>query len=282
MSTTRRVCREFLRCAPTRACTSTYLSAVATPEGPLLGPNSIPPHRAFFEALGNLPEGSAEWRAALAGLVTLRYLDAWAEGGATAAELSTERQAVQKAIAVLPANAPERIYLGGLVDASTSDWSDDLTRVVSLLLGYGRALQRRGGWALAADVFMRAHRACAHLTRQPIQRELASAAALRAGRCYCEIGDIAAAERMYEIAFVLGRDSGDDYAVLRAQTAMARLADRPEAAEGSAACDTFGTLTSDRPVELARSIEGTTSSEGRRLGEARPTDNPDVRPGTSP
>lgn len=251
---------------------------MATPEGPLLGANSIPPHRAFFEALGRLPEGSPEWRAALAGLVTLRYLDAWAEGGATAAELSTERQAVQKAIGVLPANAPERIYLAGLVDASASDWTNDLTRVVSLLVGYGRALQRRGGWALAADVFMRAHRACAHLTQQPIQRELAGAAALRAGRCYCELGDIGAAERMYEIALVLGRDSGDEYAVLRAKTAMARLTDRPESSDERVGRDTRGAFTSDRPVELARSVEGTRSSEPRPLSEPRPGGGADVSP----
>jgi tetratricopeptide (TPR) repeat protein len=252
------------------------LVAVATPAGPLLGPNSIPPHRAFFEALGRLPEGSADWRAALAGLVTLRYLDAWAEGSGTAAELTTERQAVQKAIAVLPANTPERIYLAGLVDASTSDWTDDLTRVVSLLLGYGRALQRRGGWALAADVFMRAHRSCAHLTQQPIQRELAAAAALRAGRCYCELGDVGAAERMYEVALTLGRDSGDEYAVLRAQTAMAGLSDRPESVGQREASDAYRTLTSDRPVELARSVEGTTDVERGTRNDPRPAGNADV------
>jgi hypothetical protein len=230
---------------------------VPTPEGPSSSSaNSIPPHRAFFEALGVLPEGSAEWRAALAGLVTLRYLDAWADTGATAADLVTERRAVESAIAVLPANVPERIYLAGLVDASTTDRAQDLTRVVSLLLGYGRALQRREGWALAADVFMRAYRACAHVTEQPVQRELAVAAALRAGRCYCELLENAEAERMYEIALTLGRDSGDEYAVLRARTAMARLSsERHAMANDLPGSLRSGEIVSDRPVELARSVE---------------------------
>ncbi len=234
-----------------------------TPEGPTRSANSIPPHRAFFEALGVLPEGSADWRAALAGLVTLRYLDAWADTGATAADLGTERQAVENAIAVLPANAPERIYLAGLVDASTTDRAQDLTRVVSLLLGYGRALQRREGWALAADVFMRAYRACAHVTEQPVQRELAAAAALRAGRCYSELGENLAAERMYEIALTLGRDSGDEYAVLRARTAMARLSsERLEMADHLSGSPRNGEVVSDRPVDLARTVEPAVVGQG--------------------
>jgi len=244
------------------------LIAVPTPEGPSRSATSIPPHRAFFEALGALPEGSAEWRAALAGLVTLRYLDAWADTGAAAADLVTERRAVENAIAVLPANAPERIYLAGLVDASTTDRGQDLTRVVSLLLGYGRALQRRESWALAADVFMRAYRACAHLIDQPVQRELAAAAALRAGRCYCELRENTAAERMYEIALTLGRDSGDEYAVLRARTAMARLSsERLEMAGQLAESRQNGDVVADRPVDIARAVEPAGVGQGATIAE---------------
>jgi hypothetical protein len=251
---------------------------VATPEGPPLSVNNVPPHRAFFEALGALPEGSAGWRAALAGLVTLRYLDAWADTGATAADLGTERRAVETAIAVLPANAPERIYLAGLVDASTTDRSKDLTRVVSLLLGYGRALQRQATYALAADVFMRAYRACAHLTEQPVQRELAVAAALRAGRCYHELRENCAAERMYELALTLGRDSGDEYAVLRARTAIARLSsERLESVLTASESPGNGEALSDRPVELAHAIEAAGVGDERAANVIRPDQTLDAR-----
>lgn len=148
-----------------------YFDAVASPAGQSFTATGVPAHRAFFEALGALPGGSPEWRAALAGLVTLRYLDAWADSGVAPADLTTERKAVEDAISVLPAHVPERIFLAGLINVSTRDRERDLTRVVSLLLAYGRALQHRCSWGLAADVFVRAYRTCRHMTEQPVQRE---------------------------------------------------------------------------------------------------------------
>lgn len=249
-----------------------FFPSVGTPEGPGFSISTVPPHRAFFEALGSLPERSAEWRAALAGLVTLRYLDAWADTAATAADLDTERQAVEKAIAVLPANAPERIYLAGLIDASTAERAKDLTRVVSLLLGYGRALQRRSGWALAADVFMRAYRVCAQVAEQPVQRELAAAAALRAGECYRELGELATAARAFDLALAIGRDSNSAYLIRRVQAARDRLGGAPgdTADDEAAALAAHGSKVADRPVELARSIEAGTRTEATR-SDADPT-----------
>jgi hypothetical protein len=197
---------------------------VATPEGPFIGAGHVPPHRAFFEALGVLPEGSVDWRAALAGLVTLRYLDAWANAGATTADLVSERRAVENAIALLPATLPERMFLAGLVEATASDAASDMTRIVSLRLAYGRALQQRSAWAMAADVLVGAYRACTQATHQPLHRELAASAVLRAGACYRELGEPGTAERAYHVALALGHDAGDEYIVLRARTAIARLA----------------------------------------------------------
>jgi hypothetical protein len=214
-----------------------------------------------------LPEGSAEWRAALAGLVTLRYLDAWADTGATAADLTTERRAVEDAIAVLPPNVPERIYLAGLVDASTDDRAKDLTRVVSLLLAYGRALQRRAGWALAADVFVRAYRACGLVTQQPVQRELATSALLRVGQCYQYLGDHPGAERAYQAALLLGREAGDDYIVLRARAAIARLdAECDDELGDEPRTGGLGNVVADRVVDVARAVEPE-ASRRRASGE---------------
>ena len=64
-------------------------------------------YRAFFVTLGSVPEGAAEWRAAFAGLVTLRYVDAWAESGFSGASLDAERQAVESAIRAVPGDMPE-------------------------------------------------------------------------------------------------------------------------------------------------------------------------------
>jgi len=205
---------------------------------------SVPPHRAFFAALGSMPESSPEWRAVLAGLLTLRYLDAWADTGATSDDLTFEREAVERAIKVLPANAPERIYLAGLVDASTTDRTRDFSRVVSLLLAYGRALQRRKDWALASDVFIRAYGAC-QSTTQPLQLELSIAALLRAGQCHRELGDAAGARQAYETALAIGHAAADEYTVRRARAALARLAaDRPAVTEDSVLA---GPVLDDRP-----------------------------------
>lgn len=231
---------------------------MATPVGPSIGASEVPPHRAFFEALGALPEGSADWRAALAGLVTLRYLDAWGDTHATAADLGSERRAVDNAIGLLPNNVPERMFLAGLIEAATSEGATDLTRVVSLLLAYGRALQQRSAWAMAADVLVGAYRACEHAAQQPVQRELATAAVLRAGACYRELGDPAAADRAYQVALTLGRDAGDEYIVLRARTAIARLAaDRGDAFGEEREQAIIGHIASDRPANVRRGTEPT-------------------------
>jgi hypothetical protein len=267
-------CESFLAPRVSR-CVAAYFYSVATPVGLSVGASSVPPHRAFFEALGVLPEGSAEWRAALAGLVTLRYLDAWADTGATAADLTTERRAVEDAIAVLPANVPERIYLGGLVDASTDDRAKDLTRVVSLLLAYGRALQRRGGWALAADVFVRAYRACGLVTQQPVQRELATSALLRVGQCYQQLGDHPAAERAYQAALMVGREAGDDYIVLRARAAIARLdAECEDGLGDDPRAGGLGNVVTDRVVDVARAVEPEASRRRASSGEGAAPGDP--------
>jgi len=214
-----------------------------------------------------LPEGSADWRAALAGLVTLRYLDAWAESGATAADLVSERRAVENAIGLLPSNAPERMFLAGLVDAATPDGASDLTRVVSLLLAYGRALQQRSAWAMAADVLVGAYRACEHAAKQPLQRELATSAVLRAGACYRELGDLAAADGAYQVALTLGREAGDEYIVLRARTAIARLAaDRGDAPGEDRERAIIGRIESDSLADRPPGAEAAAAT-ARALGD---------------
>jgi len=246
---------------------------VGISEGPSVSISSVPPHRAFFEALGALPDGSPEWRAALAGLVTLRYLDAWSDSGAVTDDLATERRAVENAINVLPANAPERIYLGGLVDASTTDRAKDLTRVVSLLLAYGRALQHRGSWALAADVFLCAYRACAQVAQQPVQCELATSALLRAAQCHCELGDTGAATRIHQVALSVGMAAGDAYALERTRAAIAKLTEEygvAPAASGAAPA----AVVSDRPVDLPRAVEATALPDAATARAASSTAEP--------
>src|SRR5579862_6008951 len=93
---------------------------------PTIDTNGTLRHRAFFEALASTDEATDAWRAARAGLVTLRLLDAWSEyRHGTHASLATMRarekafkyevDAVQNTIADLPAKGAERRLLSRIV-----------------------------------------------------------------------------------------------------------------------------------------------------------------------
>ena len=189
---------------------------------PPAGRVSLPKYRAFFEALsGEAAEGTPAWRSALAGLVTLRYLDAWSEAAMSGADLGDEGEAVTRAIDALPDGSTERGLLRGLMEALAAD-ECDLTRVASVLLAYGRALQQRGSWGMAADVYARVYATSAPIVGQPVHRELAGSAALRMGQCYRRTGEFAAAEEAFHAALALGQITSDGYTVFKARLGLAQ------------------------------------------------------------
>ena len=111
-------------------------------------------HLAFFEALGSLEEGSADWHATTAGLVVLRMVDAWYEEGAhVAAADAWGLNAVREAVAAMTAGDPARTILGGVVDAVAAAERADFSVVATRLSAYGRALHFDAKWRLAADVY---------------------------------------------------------------------------------------------------------------------------------
>jgi tetratricopeptide (TPR) repeat protein len=184
-------------------------------------------YRAFFVTLGSVPEGAAEWRAAFAGLVTLRYIDAWAESGFSAPTLETEREAVESAIRVVPRDMPERQLLKQLVRSSLREPQGSLTSVAPLLMAYGRSLHQRSTWALAIAVYARVRAAAVPGTGVRHDELLGAAAALRSGACQRKLGDARAAEAEYRAALSIARKWDDEHIALRARTCLADLdADR--------------------------------------------------------
>ncbi len=195
------------------------------PVAPPAGRVTLPKYRAFFEALSaESTEGTPVWRSALAGLVTLRYLDAWGEASTSGRTLGFERGAVGNAINDLAPGAPERGLLGGLMEVLSMEADCDLTRVASLLLAYGRALQQRTSWGMAADVYARVYATSAPLVGQPVHRELAASAALRMGQCYRRENDTAAADEAFRAALALGHMTGDGYTIFKARLGLAQVA----------------------------------------------------------
>src|SRR5579859_5175738 len=132
---------------------------------PTIDTNGTLRHRAFFDALATTDESSDAWRAARAGLVTLRLLDAWCDyrhdGQASLATMRArekafkyETDAVQNVIAELPANGAERRLLSTIVARTVEAHDGETPRFIAPLFAYARALHVRGAWALAADVYL--------------------------------------------------------------------------------------------------------------------------------
>jgi tetratricopeptide (TPR) repeat protein len=184
-------------------------------------------YRAFFVTLGSVAEGAAEWRAAFAGLVTLRYIDAWAESGFSGSSLDAEREAVESAIRAVPSDMPERRLLHQLVQASPREPECGLTSVAPLLMAYGRSLHQRSTWAMAVAVYARVRAAGVPGTGTRHDELLGAAAALRSGACHRKLGDAKAAEAEYRSALSIARKWNEEHLALRARTCLADLdADR--------------------------------------------------------
>jgi hypothetical protein len=184
-------------------------------------------YRAFFVTLGSVSEGAAEWRAAFAGLVTLRYIDAWAESGISGSSLEIEREAVESAIRAAPTDMPEQRLLHQLVQASLREPEGGLASLAPLLMAYGRSLHQRSTWALAVAVYARVRAAGMPGTGARHDELLGAAAALRSGACQRKLGDAKAAEAEYRFALSIARKWEDEYIALLARTGLAALdADR--------------------------------------------------------
>lgn len=203
------------------AIAASTAASTGTPKG------DVARYRAFFVTLGSVPEGADEWRAAFAGLVTLRYVDAWAESGFSGSSLEAERQAVESAVRAVPNDMPERQLLHHLVQASLREPEGSLTSVAPLLMAYGRSLHQRSTWALAVAVYARVRAAGVLGTGTRHDEMLGAAAALRSGACHRKLGDVKAAETEYRSALSLARKWDDEHLALLARTGLAALdADR--------------------------------------------------------
>jgi tetratricopeptide (TPR) repeat protein len=201
--------------------------AASTAAGAGSAKGEVARYRAFFVTLGSAPEGAAEWRAAFAGLVTLRYIDAWAESGFSGTSLDAEREAVESAIRAVPSDMPEHRILHQLVQASLREPEGSLTSVAPLLMAYGRSLHQRSTWALAVAVYARVRAAGVPGTGIRHDELLGAAASLRSGACQRKLADAQAAEAQYRSALSLARKWDDEYLALLARTGLAALdADR--------------------------------------------------------
>jgi tetratricopeptide (TPR) repeat protein len=200
-------------------------------------PAGGPPYRAFLEALRDLDEGSAEWRAAYAGFLVLRYVGAWSLGEWRSRELERERAAVTAALQTL-SDGDVRARLGAIVEAATDEraadavkWQSARGRLVQPLLSYGAILRARGAWAMAAEVYgvlWEASGGAAGLMPDAESASAAALAALHLGICYRPMGALDRAARAYGVARAVAAECADmqvaDYVTQRARLGDALVA----------------------------------------------------------
>jgi tetratricopeptide (TPR) repeat protein len=195
-------------------------------------------HRAFLEALADGEPTSSTWLAARAGLLALRYVDAWASGEWLPVQLLAERSAVCDAIGEIPTGNQFRGLLAVLLERTTTEWvvtsggeahplPPPIARIASPLLAYAHALQFSSQWAMAADVYLTVWEACGPDGWQSAQgvadADSAMTAALRLGACYRTLGEAERAGMAYAAAMAMARDRGDVRTVLCARLGEAKL-----------------------------------------------------------
>ena len=178
-------------------------------------------HLAFFDALAEMDEDDASWRAVSAGLVVLRLLDAWLEEGpAAVAPGAWGVHAVREAVQAIDAGDPSRAILGGIIDAIEGAPSVALAPVAPRLMAYGRALDYEGRFRLAGDVY---RTVIAHV-HPGDDADVAADAQIQYGYCMRMVGEWEEAGIACAAAGRIADAAGDPVRGLRARMAEARLA----------------------------------------------------------
>jgi tetratricopeptide (TPR) repeat protein len=177
-------------------------------------------HLPFFEEIASRDEADPEWRAATAGLVALRLVDAWLEEGpGITTDETWSVRSVRMAIDEVEETTPIRSLLGRVVDALESR-KPDIHVVITPLMAYAQALEYDAKWVLAADVY---HSVLAHL--HPVEDSDASIAAqLHLGHCYRHLLRVEEAIEAFRAASEISTAVGDLVGILRARIGEGKIA----------------------------------------------------------
>lgn len=192
-----------------------------TEDYPVFGNSDSLRHLPFFEEIAAHEEHQGEWRAATAGLVTLRLIDAWIDEGPDAvAPDSWSVRAVLGAIDAMDDGSPVPRILRGIVMKITENAVSLTTgEVMTRLMAYARALEYEARWVLAADVYETVI-SCTHPVNESdsaVMAHIQYAVSLRM------LGKFQDAQNAYATAGVIAQRAGDMIGVLRAQIGAAKI-----------------------------------------------------------
>ena len=183
------------------------------------GPITRGEHLAFLEVLGSMRANDARWTPTMAGFVTVRLVDKWAEAlrgflAPRPSEVAAVRDAIDKVAA-----GPARNALTAIVDAITQSWGRRRSQVSARLLAYAALLYDTNEWALAADIY----RTFLALTPSEPDARLVMHAWHRVGLCEAWLGRFPEAQEAHETARALATVDGDRYIELAAEHGLAVL-----------------------------------------------------------
>lgn len=181
-------------------------------------PSSIA-HLPFLEALAGMTETSPQWLRTLAGFLTLRFVEKWADttDGAPA-PLLKEINAVHRAVDAVD-DARVRDLLDDIITATTRSWGRRSPAVTAAVLSYAQHLRELESWALAADAFDTFVRHA--LTSE--ERQFVPIAYVRLGACQRVAGDSDAALAAYEAGGECAERAGDIQTALMARLGAAHV-----------------------------------------------------------
>jgi tetratricopeptide (TPR) repeat protein len=178
-------------------------------------------HTAFFEALGGITEGHADWAATSAGLMVLRLIDGWLTEGSQAPQVSVWGvRAVRGAIESMPQGEIARSILTSVLDSVESSQMPDIRPLAPRLLAYGRYLDHGARWALAIDVY---ESTLAYLPPE-LDADIAIDACMRLAHCFRVVGRFDDAASAYGRAKQIATMSGDGMKALHARVGEGTLA----------------------------------------------------------
>lgn len=176
-------------------------------------------HLPFFEEIASHGEGTPEWRAAMAGVVVLRLVDAWIEDGPrVVAADDWGMRSVRNAIEEVESNAKLRSILRSIVEVLESSTIVDMGVLAPRLMAFGQLLEYDAKWSLASDVFT----SIVSHTHPVQEADVATQAHLRRGFCLRQMGDLPASLVAYQTAGEIARAANDMVGVLRARIGEAK------------------------------------------------------------
>jgi len=191
-------------------------------------------HMPFFTALGALvdrteragltaeeAESIPEYRIVLAGLLTLRLVDAWVaavnEGGS--APNVKRVTGARRAVLACEVN-PARHALDALIGAMVNSWGVASPEIGAQGFAYARLLQDESEWGMAADAYQSVV-ACAEAAKDT---GLLPLAYLYMGACLRAWGNFGDAEQAYARAGDVATALGDEYHTLLSRIGAANVA----------------------------------------------------------